>query len=317
MPSVPKRPLYRGSTLKNFLAIWKAGEIKPNTYGFAGGLSGRLQTPQSLAHNRSSGALYGVGVRDYELFKSIPVVVYFKPDLRKDLTKVKYTENFFKKNLPLAVYVRDTPAEIAFSNEAHRKDSISGAVTFRREQEFVSDKPIPVKQTVQKVQVFLTPEALEGFTEELRNKSRFFRDAGFEGGYFALPSPQSRHKYRKSSKRLAFLVTALTARIARQLKGVPLEVFYGRPDLKKLRPMFTTSGEVPKMRPKDFALFLPNMKWAKWGIFNPEEGFSIAYGQTLTKPEAEKTAKRYEKELGKPLVVKKLTKGDTTHPIYL
>jgi len=152
----------------------------------------------------------------------------------------------------------------------------------------------------------------------LRNKSRFFSNAGFEGGYFALPCPYSRHKYRKSAIRLAFLATALTARIARQLKGVPLEVFYGSPfSTSKIRPMFTTSGEVPKIRPKDFALFLPNMKWAKWGIFNPEEGFSIAYGQTLTKPEAEKTAKRYEKELGKPLVVKKLTKGDTTHPIYL
>jgi hypothetical protein len=314
MPSAPKRPLYRGSTLKNLEDIWKVGEIKPNPYGFAGGISGGLHTPRSLATR-------GV-MSEKPLDQKIGVVVYFKPELRKKLTPIKYKEETFKKNLKLAQYVRDSLG-LGISEElGHTGDIVQGAISYRREKEFVSEKPIPFKENVQKVQIFVTPDNLAEFARSLifkNDKSQGFFTSALISGYSSdLPSPQSPHRHKMAEKRRAFLITALTSKIARQLKGVPLEIYYGRPDYEgRMKPALTTSGEVPKIRRKDFSLFLPKMKRARWGVFNSKEGFPTAYSQALTKPEAEKTAKRYEKELGKPLEVRKLRKDDWRKPIYL
>jgi len=319
MPSVPKRPLYRGSTLKNFLDIWKAGEIKPTASGYAGGLSARLLTPKGLASKPQWD--------NASLNEKIGVVLYFKPELRSKLTPVEYTEEFFKKNPKLAEYVRNVNRQDfpSMGDEAFVKDTVSGATTYHREKEFVSDKPIPIKENLQKIQIYLTPEVLADFANELRGKSDksldFFGTALIDAHTVNLPSPHSPHRHWGEEKRMAFLATALTARIARQFKGVPLEVYYGKPDYMTksgtFAPFLKTSGEVPKIRRKDFSIFLPKMKRAKWGIFNTKEGFSIPYGQLLTKPEAEKKAKAYAKELGKPLEVKKLSKADYRKPIYL
>lgn len=289
--------------------------------GYAGGISSGLEAPKKLATNRP--------VKGYAEFRpqtkfedTVGVIVELKPGLRKELTPIRYNEEFFRKNLLLAEYVRDTLGlglhGLNVETPKIVSDIVSGATSYRTEKELVSRNPIPFKENVQKIRVFLTPDSLNTFISSSPKEGfgTFTRSALRIPEWNTLPEPSKRRWRMPSAKRLAFIATAATTHIARQFKGIPLDVYYGEPQ-RKPRLLFSTEGNIPRIRKEDFSLFLPKMKPAKWGVFNRTSPFGTPYSQTLTKPEAEQKLRLFEKELDEPFEVRKLTKEGWRQPIYL
>ena len=304
--------------MTNLQEIWKAGKIVPDAWtGYAGGISSGLDAPKKLATNRPVKGY--AELRPQTRFEdTVGVIVELKPSLRKELTPIRYNEEFFRKNLRLAEYVRDTLGLGLKDTPEHISDIVSGAASYRTEKELVSRKPIQFKENVQKIRVFLTPDSLNTFISSGPKESfgTFARSALRLPEWNTLPEPGERKMRRPSAKRLAFVATAATTHIARQFKGIPLDVYYGEPQHKP-RLLFSTEGNVPRIRKEAFPLFLPKLKRAKWGVFNKESPFGTPYSQTLTKPEAEQKLKLFENELNEPFEVRRLTKADWRQPIYL
>jgi hypothetical protein len=143
-------PLYKGGNLNHSSRVIKEG-LTINDFGYAGGVTEDESVAKTFSKFRTEGP-YKLKYLHPDFTKSLPVVITLDDELKKKMRPVDYKKVDLEKDNKTLEYLMDMPLEVLDDDEKPPK-----AVEFEDQKEWISDKPINLREHVKKIDVYITP----------------------------------------------------------------------------------------------------------------------------------------------------------------